>query len=279
MLAGALMKPADKTMKTLLLPLAVLLLLLCGCGGSQTPDAGAEQPPVNTDFPVGAALPNNSYSASYQILIFGNSHVRSNNLADLIQQLIVAGKPGVQVNIVLAPGGAFLDERLTDGDGLLLLQSKAWTQVILQGQKYSTSGLNTYPVDGTLLWIRASKAQGATPILFPEHRQVSVFDEGIRVHQLHQSIAAIEPSCVAPVGMAWDRALAEHPGLPLHTADGNHAALAGSFLTALIFYHSITGNNPDSLPFLQNIEIPALQQQLLRQVAAATLQQHQACPF
>jgi len=273
------MKPADKTMKTLLLPLAMLLLLLCGCGGSQTPDAGVEQPPVNTDFPAGAALPNNSNSASYQILIFGNSHVRSNNLPDLIRQLIIAGKPGVQVNMVVAPGGAYLDERLNNDEGLKLLQSKAWTQVILQGQKYSTSGLNTYPVDGTLLWIRASKAQGTTPILFPEHRQVSVFDEGIRVHQLHQSIAAAEPSCLAPVGMAWDRALAENPVLALHMADGNHANLAGSFLTALIFYHSITGNNPDSLPFQPKIAVPAVQQQLLRQVAAATLQQYQACPF
>jgi hypothetical protein len=125
MVTGALMTPADKTMKTLLLPLAVLLLLLCGCGGSQTPDAGVEQPPVNTDFPAGAALPNNSNSTSYQILIFGNSHVRSNNLADLIRQLIIAGKPGVQVNMVVAPGGAYLDERLNNDEGLKLLQSQA----------------------------------------------------------------------------------------------------------------------------------------------------------
>jgi hypothetical protein len=79
--------------------------------------------------------------------------------------------------------------------------------------------------------------------------------------------------------MAWDRALAENPALALHMADGNHANLAGSFLTALIFYHSITGNNPDSLPFQPKIAVPAVQQQLLRQVAAATLQQYQACPF
>ncbi len=264
--------------KTILLPL-LLLLLLSGCGGSSSDTVKPDEQAVITDFPAGLEVPDQRYTDPYQILIYGNSHVRSNNLSGLIQQLIETGRPGVKVNVVVAPGGAFLDERLNNDEGLRLLQSKAWTHVILQGQKYSTSGLNTYPLDGTLLWIKASKAQRATPILFPEHRQVNNYEEGKRVHQLHQSIVAIEPSCLAPIGLAWDRALSEDRTLQLHQSDGNHATLAGSFLTALVFYQSITGNNADTLPAIQNIALSANQQQSLRQVAAATVQQHSACPF
>jgi hypothetical protein len=256
-----------------------LFLLLSGCGGTQTESVNPDEPAVVTDFPVGAAVPDNRYVDSYNILIFGNSHVRSHRLSDVIRQLILAGRPNVQVNVVVAPGGAFLDERLNNDEGLRLLQSKAWSHVILQGQKYSTSGLDSYPVDGTLLWIRASKAQQATPVLFPEHRQLSVFDEGIRVHQLHQSIVAQESSCLAPVGMAWDLALRDNPTLPLHESDGNHATLTGVFLTALVFYQSITGNNAEILPNIPSIDVPATVQQKLRQVAAASLQQYPACPF
>lgn len=256
-----------------------LLLLLSGCGGTQTESAPAEEQAVITDFPAGASVPDNRYVDRYNILLFGNSHVRSHYLAGLIKELILAGRPGVQVDTVVAPGGAFLDERLNNDDGLKLLQSRRWSHVILQGQKYSTSGLNSYPVDGTLLWIRASKAQQATPVLFPEHRQLSVPDEGIRVHQLHQSIVALESSCLAPVGMAWDKALRDYPTLELHEADGNHATLTGAFLTALVFYQSITGNNAELLPGITGIDVPAAVQQNLRQVAAATLQQYQACPF
>lgn len=252
--------------------------LLASCGGGND-DVVTPVKEVITDFPSGTEVPDNRYVDSYNILVFGNSHVRSHNLSDLIRQLIVAGRPGVQVNVVVAAGGAFLDERLNNDEGLRLLQSKNWSHVILQGQKYSTSGLETYPVDATLLWIKASKAQQATPVLFPEHRQLSIFDEGIRVHQLHQSIVALESSCLAPVGLAWDRALRGNPTLELHERDGNHATLAGAFLTALVFYQSITGNNADMLPTMQSIAVPAALQQTLRQVTAATLQQHPACPF
>lgn len=255
-------------------------LLLASCGGGSD-NEGQPVPGQNpdTNFPAGAEVPDNRYVDTYKILTFGNSHVRSHNLTNLLRDLIIAGRPGAQVLQTMASGSNFLDERLNNDIDLRLLQSSAWTHVILQGQKYSTTGLYTYPIDASIIWLRAAKARNATPILFPEHGQRGNATEGSRVHSLHQSIVALEPGCVAPVGLAWDNLSQQDPQMVLHEADGNHAALAGSFLTALVFYQSITGNNAELLPFQPKVALPEPQQRLLRQVAAATLQHNPACPF
>jgi hypothetical protein len=88
-----------------------------------------------------------------------------------------------------------------------LLQSKTRTPLILQGQKYSTSGAYYYPIDKTVTWVKASKAKQVTPVLFPEHPTAGNKTEGMRVHQLHQLIQQQEISCLAPVGLAWDKVL------------------------------------------------------------------------
>lgn len=256
-------------------------VLLVSCGGSDNngrPTSGAGQNP-DTSLPAGLPVPDNRFVDTYSLLVFGNSHVRSHHLADLIVQMIQTGRPGAKATAELAAGSFFLDERFTNQNDLLLLQSKTWTHLILQGQKYSTSGAYFYPTDKTVTWVKASKAQQVTPVLFPEHPTAGNKTEGMRVHQLHQSIQQQESSCLAPVGLAWDRALELYPQLALHNSDGNHAALAGAFLTALVFYQSITGNNADTLPQLSNVALSARSQQQLRQAAAATLQQYPACPF
>ncbi|EGM76719.1 hypothetical protein Rhein_3186 [Rheinheimera sp. A13L] len=252
-------------------------LLLSGCKGGEAEQGNPGQ--IGTNFPVGAEVPDNRYVDHYQILVFGNSHVRSHNLTELIRQFILAGRPGAAVDMTVASGGSYLDERLYNKVDLAFMQSRNWTHVILQGQKYSTTGLNSYPIDDSLMWLRAVKAQNATPVLFPEHGQDGNRTEGSRVHQLHQTIVAVEPGCIAPVGLAWDKVWQQEPRMVLHEADGNHAALAGTFLTALVFYQSITGNNAELLAYFPQIPVSAEQQQFLRQMAAATLQQNPACPF
>lgn len=265
---------------------SLVLYTLTACGGaasnSDSPVSGSPVNPgqqIDTNFPSGVEVPDNRYVDQYRILVFGNSHVRSHNLPGLIRQLILTGRSDVEVEVTVADGGAYLDERLYNKVDLALLQSRSWTHVILQGQKYSTSGQYSYPIDDSLTWLRAVKAQKATPILFPEHGQDGNSTEGSRVHLLHQSIVAVEPGCIAPVGLAWDKVSQLEPQMKLHESDGNHAALAGAFLTALVFYQSITGNNAESLAYAPQIPIPSEQQQFLRQIAAATLQQNPACGF
>jgi hypothetical protein len=176
----------------------------------------------------------------YEILFMGNSHSAANGLPDLLSKLIEAGLPNATARSDLAPGWKYLADRLNDGVSEQMLNSRPWTHVILQAQKYSSSGQYFYPTTAAEQWIRKAKARSALPIMFPEWPRRGNTEEGPRVHQLHLDIASREAACVAPIGLTWEASLYENPDTVLHAADGNHSNLNGAALTAYVLYEVIT---------------------------------------
>ena len=263
----------------LIYSLFFILFLLPSCSGDSKEASIPVPNNVNTvkESSIGnLAIPDNRFSNTYQVLVFGNSHVIG--LDKLIKSLIMAGNPFAKVEVFNA-GGGFLDDSFSQEHRTNLLENKPWTHIILQGQKYSQSGSRTYPTISAQSWIDKAKKLGVTPILFPEHPQRGKTTEGKRVHSIHTEIAAKQKSCVAPVGLAWDSVITNSPKLPLHSSDGNHAAILGKLLTAFVFYQVITGESADLLPFNKNLAGDETTQQLLRQFASETIQSNQACIF
>ena len=258
--------------------IGLVSLVLVGCNGGntsdeQTPPTVDNPPPVTGNLPI----PDNRYLDGYQVLLVGNSHVTANDLAQVLRGMLVKGT-GKPVTSVVAPGWRYLDERLTDGVTRSTLQGNDWSHVIWQAQKYSTTGLYSYPTDASEHWIASSKQLGATPILFPEHPRQGNVEEGMRVYLLHKGIASREASCVAPVGPAWDAAIAAMPQVAMHS-DGNHASIEGTFLTALLFYQVISGEVSESLPYMPEIKVAEQHQAVLRQIASEAIQQYGDCEY
>ncbi len=209
-------------------------------------------------------------AADVPMLFMGNSHASVNNLQGMVESMIAPSFPGETVEAVEAPGWMFLEDRVDDLVSMALLTHQDWSYVILQAQKYSTTGCCTYSTEEAKYLIRAARTQHAVPILFPEWPRLGV-DETFTIYDLHVSIASAEPACVAPVGQAWDLSLQRHPGLVLHDPDGNHSNEAGAFLAALILAATITGDSPLDVPVLAGFGVPADTQALLRAVAADTV--------
>lgn len=250
----------------------------CG-GGSSDRQSDIITAPVVT-LPTAEsqlAIPDNRYADSYNVLLLGNSHVRANNLSGMLKMLLETGS-NKAVRVQVAPGGSYLDERLSDSTTVNTIQSVSWNYIILQGQKYSTSGQYSYPTEATEYWAALSKTYHATPILFPEHPRQGNAGEGSRVYALHLGIAELEPACVAPLGPAWANVHAALPQVAFYS-DGNHASLAGTLLTALLFYQIISGENADELPYLPQLALSESLQSELGQLASATLQQYGACEY
>lgn len=258
--------------------LLVAAVVLAGCGGGGDPGPGSTGD--NTDlsrYAESVPLADNSNAGAYSVLIMGNSHAAG--LHPVLSDLLALGQPGKAVDVQLSSSSAFLDARVNDGFSEQVLEGGAWTHVILQGQKYSTTGTNSYPTDAAEYWIRGSKLQGATPIMFPEHPREGNTWEGQTLWDLHRGIAVRENTCVAPVGLVWDEVIFRAPLVELHQADGNHASATGALLTALVFYPIITGQPVESLPPLAVFGIDAATETTMKEAISALLFVHRACEF
>lgn len=250
--------------KNLLIP--IVMLMAASAAMASTRSGSSDVSATDSSQPL----------THYEILFIGNSHSSANGLPGLVSTLIEAGVENATANSGLAPGLGFLADRLNDAATLKSLDSRAWTHVVLQAQKYSTTGLYTYPTDAAEEWIRRVKARGALPILFPEWPRKGNTEEGPRVHQLHLDIASREPACVAPIGLAWEEAIAQYPHLVLHAADGNHSSLNGALLTAYVLYQVITLQDASLLPDLPQIGVYVNIQKNLRDIAARVVKQNNA---
>lgn len=216
--------------------------------------------------------------SKYEVLLIGNSHSSNSGLPETLALLISTGT-NESVNVQNAPNWKFLDERINDGETQEYLESRKWTHVFLQAQKYSTSGTVTYSTEAAKEWIRRVKAQDATPIMFPEWPRKNNFEEGTRIHVLHESIVAAEPGCLAPIGLAWDASILAHPAIELHAADGNHSNRNGALLTAYVMYEAITGKLATDLPEINNLSISSDIQDKFKTIASLTIEQYPPCAY
>lgn len=233
--------------------IALAATLPASCGGGEGPSGAGEAPAARADVAV---------------LFLGNSHTSSNGLTEMVAAMVRTALPGKSVEAVVAPGSMFLDERATDAGTLQLLRSRNWTFVVLQAQKHSPGGL--FESLATELFIRIAREILAVPILFPEWPRRGIA-EAQHIFDLFASIARRHPACVAPIGQAWDLAIARHPELALHAPDGTHSTPAGAFLAALIIATTITGFSPGGLPTYEDIAVSAAVQAQLRAIAAETV--------
>mgnify|MGYP000020273889 CR=1 FL=1 len=257
-----------------------ILLLLNACGSSGDDDSV----PVNmlpasaetSNSGESADFVNNSSATNYKVLFLGNSHIAT--IPGLLSTFVKAHMPTKSMNTTDTPNILFLDEKLHDNKSVQLLENNSWTHVVLQGQKYSQSGQVEYSTTETQEWIKKTKVKKATPILFPEHPQKGDPAEGIRVLSLHLGIAALEPSCVAPIGPAWKAVIDQYPEVDLHAPDGNHASLSGQFLSALVFYQVLTGESADLLPYIDSIDVSPELQDAFGQIVSSVIEKARVCP-
>ena len=211
----------------------------------------------------------------YNVLLIGNSHSSRAGMPDMLEALLETG--GVNADVKALGHWAFLAERLDDNTTQKALDSRNWTHVVLQAQKYSSTGRYSYPTDAAEEWIRRIRERGAQPILFPEWARREYPEESLRIHRLHVGITTREFACVAPVGLAWEIMRDANPDITLHDRDGNHANRRGALLTAYVLYNSITGESPAGLPYIKMRGIPEDTQAVLRAAASMATEMMPAC--
>lgn len=238
-------------------PLMVGALCL-GCGGEPAAKAPLDrrQAPIQIHQPVhdDAAEAERIKSAAVSVLYFGNSHTGHHDIPNLVGRMIAFRKPEVSYYSRFI-GCGFLADAASNPDSKATIERHPWKFVVLQAQKISMSGKHKYSQKEGIELAKSAEEKGAKALFFSEWGRRDVPKDGVVQESIYQEMADAAGARVAPVGRAWDLALAKKPSLPLYDADGNHESAVGAFLTACVLFGLFTDSDPAELASFDHLNL------------------------
>jgi hypothetical protein len=176
-------------------------------------------------------------------------------------------------------GGWTLRRAAEDEALAALLREVRWDVVVLQEHSRTASSPREQPEDmypfARLLDRRIASAGARTvlfmtwgyragaPIRVPGERFETM---QARLQESYSSLGADLSAAIAPVGVAWSEALRRSPEVGLWADDGMHPSMAGSYLSACVFYALLSGRSPAGSGFTAALEPE--QARFLQRVAA-----------
>ena len=203
------------------------------------------------------------------ILFVGNSFTFYNNaIYTHLRKLLVADDPATRQAIFLKSmtisGAVLADHR---GGLDQTLQSRDWDVVVLQG--HSREAIDEQMAAGysstVAEFTREIRKHGAEPVLFMTW---AYSDDPGMISGLSRAFTRIGNELqvmVIPVGLVFQRALSQVPGVTLHDPDKVHPSLEGTYLAAAVFYAALFGKSPVELDYTAGLD--AVQARGLREVA------------
>lgn len=181
------------------------------------------------------------------ILYIGNSFIFVNDLPGMLAMLAEAGGQKPVVHRLETPGGCSFKKHWEDGKALKAIQSRRWDYVVLQEvSRGSVTARDSMFEYGAKL-NAAITNQGAKTLLFMTWAWPTP-DEQPAITKAYRELGEQLKAQVAPVGIAWDRALRDYPAIQLFAKDRHHASPAGTYLAACVFYATLYGRSPEGLP-------------------------------
>jgi hypothetical protein len=224
----------------------LLLLIMASAAGCRT-----ESTPTSAAVPGELSDEAQVRTADFAVLFVGNSHTHMHGLPGLVGDMIrFRHHDKSYYSHVVAVG--FLEDVARNPRCREEIETRAWKHVVLQAQKESKSGNFQYSQTEGIDFAKLARSNGAKVTFFAEWGLREVPGHGPRIEHVYREMAAASGADVAPVGRAWDLALAARPELPLYSSDGNHQSAIGAFLTASVLYGKLTGERPinlDSFPY------------------------------
>jgi hypothetical protein len=199
--------------------------------------------------PVIARWPRGSERADpIRVLFIGNSFTYYYELPRLVAALAEAGRQRPLYFEQETPGGYTLEQHWKAGRALARIQSARWDYVVLQDQSQAPL-LNRRSMNEYARKFDAQiKQRGATTILYMTWAARNRPADQRPISTAYEQLSSALPARLAPVGNAWQAALAADRNLVLHDPDQKHPNATGSYLAACVFYATLYGQSPEGLP-------------------------------
>lgn len=224
-----------------------------------------------------------SDSQSFEVLFIGNSYTYTNNLPEMLRELALSNGDTL-IYDSYTPGGYTFELHSSDPNTIAKIKERKWDFVILQEQSQRPSfppsqvAVEVYPY-AILLDSMINANHKCTETVFfmtwgrkygdqlncPFYPPVCTF-AGMqqRLRESYLEMGNILSATVAPAGIAWKYSMEADSNVNLYLNDNSHPSIAGSYLTACVFYSVlfqknplgstyISTLNPTTASFLQNI--------------------------
>lgn len=182
------------------------------------------------------------------ILWIGYSLTKFNDLPTMVSELAQAAGQPSPVQERELPGGFTFERHWTGGRALIKLRSQKWDFVVLQEQSQIPLKNSDSMFEYATKFDAEIKKQGGETLLYLPFPFADAPQNQDKLTKLHQDLASQIKARVAPVGIAWAKALAADKPPILYTPDNVHPTRTGSYLAACVFYATIYGKTPEGLP-------------------------------
>ena len=182
------------------------------------------------------------------ILFIGNSFTNRNDMPGLLTQLAAAATPArsLQTSRVIA-NGMSLKTHWDRGEARKAIRSRDWDYVVLQEQSTLPLKNRQKMHEHVRLFDGEITSHGAKTVLYLTWARLETFERQDELSDAYLSIGRELRAIVAPVGVAWQRVLKEHPEIALHDRDKSHPNPAGSYLAACVFFATLFHRSPVGL--------------------------------
>ena len=212
-----------------------------------------------------------------RILFIGNSLTFYNGgLEYHIMKLANSADPPLVIQAdSFTKSGAWLKILWQNSEAPELISAGNYDVVVLQDYMSPLTDVESFH-KYTRLFVEEIKSAGAEPLLFMTWARELLTTEDIA--KAHKDIAKELDVNVAPVGLAWERAMEERPDLDMYDTDKLHPSIHGSYLAVNVFYATIFGKSPLGLSYLPSEEggVTEDEAKFLQHIAWETVQAYQA---
>ena len=131
---------------------------------------------------------------------------------------------------------------------MIKLRSQKWDFVVLQEQSQIPLKNSDSMFEYAKKFDVEIKKQGGETLLYLPFPLADAPQNQDKLTKLHQDLAKVIKARIAPVGIAWAKALAADKPPILYALDKVHPTRSGSYIAACVFYATIYGKTPEGLP-------------------------------
>ena len=197
--------------------------------------------------PRAAGAAEGQFAKNMRILFIGNSYTNANDLPGMLIGMFAAKGIKLETRSV-TPGGLTLEKHFKGEEARKAIADGPWDYVVIQEQSQMPAVNPPMTLKYAALLADAVRQANSQPVFYLTWARKDKPEMQAALTATYMKAGTDARSLVAPAGIAWQDAMKADPKLVLHSADGSHPNVQGTYLTACVFYATLLRRDPTGLP-------------------------------